>query len=179
MDNGIERVSRELKYSGSIVDVYSDVMRLPDGSTENWDYVAHRKGAAAVIPVMDNGNILMVRQYRGAIGDYTIEIPAGSRDSVTEPTIVCAARELEEETGYRSDRLQLLINVATTAAFCNEQIDIYVATDLVKTQQRLDAGEFVDVIEYTREDLVRDILNGTIRDGKTVSGILAYLAKFK
>ncbi len=102
------------------MDVYDDVMQSPSGNIAHWDYVAHRKGAAAVLPVTEDGKILMVRQYRNALDRETLEIPAGSRDSVEEPTSVCAARELEEETGYKAAHLELLITVSTTVAFCNE-----------------------------------------------------------
>ena len=141
----MKRIDRVLKYKGSIVDFYDDVMQAPDGQIAHWDYIAHRKGAAAVLPVMEDGRILMVRQYRNALGRETLEIPAGSRDSVEEPTEVCAARELEEETGYRASHLELLLTVATTVAFCNEVIDVYLATDLTKTCQHLDENEFVEV----------------------------------
>ena len=136
----MKRIDRVLKYKGAIVDVYDDVMQSPSGNIAHWDYVAHRKGAAAVLPVTEDGKILRVRQYRNALDRETLEIPAGSRDSVEEPTSVCAARELEEETGYKAAHLELLITVSTTVAFCNETIDVYLATDLTKTQQHLDGS---------------------------------------
>ena len=174
----VKRVGRDLKYAGKIVDVYSDHMLMPNGNTADWDYVAHRKGAAAVLPVLDNGHILMVKQYRSAIDRVTLEIPAGSRDSVTEPTIECAARELEEETGYKSDNLELLIQVATTVAFCNEKIDIYLARDLKPAKQHLDENEFLDVYEYSIEELTQMIFAGEIQDSKTLGAILAYKEKY-
>ena len=174
----MKRIDRVLKYKGSIVDFYDDVMQAPDGQVAHWDYVAHRKGAAAVLPVMEDGRILMVRQYRNALGRETLEIPAGSRDSVEEPTEVCAARELEEETGYRASHLELLLTVATTVAFCNEVIDVYLATDLTKTCQHLDENEFVEVESYSIEELVEMVLHQKIQDSKTVSAILAYYGKY-
>ncbi len=174
----VKRVGRDLQYAGKIVDVYTDHMVMPNGNTAEWDYVAHRKGAAAVIPVLDNGNILMVKQYRSAIDRVTLEIPAGSRDSVTEPTIECAARELEEETGYKSDNLELLIQVATTVAFCNEKIDVYLARDLKPARQHLDENEFLDVYEYSVKELTRMIFDGEIQDSKTLGAILAYKEKY-
>lgn len=174
----MKRIDRVLKYKGSIVDFYDDVMQAPDGQIAHWDYIAHRKGAAAVLPVMEDGRILMVRQYRNALGRETLEIPAGSRDSVEEPTEVCAARELEEETGYRALHLELLLTVATTVAFCNEVIDVYLATDLTKTCQHLDENEFVEVESYSIEELVEMVLHQKIQDSKTVSAILAYYGKY-
>ncbi|MDD6339043.1 MAG: NUDIX hydrolase [Butyrivibrio sp.] len=175
----VKRINRELMYEGSIVDIYSDTMQFSNGNTAKWDLVAHRKGAAAVVPVLDNGKILMVKQYRNALDRYTLEIPAGARDSVDEPTDVCAARELEEETGYRAGKIEKLITVATTVAFCNEIIDIYVATELEKTERHLDENEFVDVEEYSIEDLTDMIFSGKIQDSKTLGALLAYNKKYK
>ena len=174
----VERLERVLKYKGAIVDVYSDHVRNPNGHEAEWDFIAHRKGAAAVVQVLDNGNLLMVRQYRNALDRETLEIPAGSRDSVDEPTQICAARELEEETGYRSDDFEFLITVATTVAFCNEKIDIYIARNLKKSKQHLDEDEFVDVCECTIEELTDKIYSRQIQDSKTIAAILAYKDKY-
>ncbi len=174
MDNQVKRVGRELVRRGPILDIYADTMELPDGKREEWDFVSHRMGAAAVVPVREDGKILMVRQYRNAIERMTLEIPAGSRDSVTEDTKVCAARELEEETGYVSEDLTLLISLKTTVAFCDEFIDIYLAKNLKPGRQHLDEGEFIDLEAYDIEDLCAMIYAGKMQDAKTVSGLLAY-----
>ena len=173
----MKRIDRVLKYQGAIVDFYDDVMQAPDGTIAHWDYIAHRKGAAAVLPVTEDGKILMVRQYRNALNRETREIPAGSRDSVNEPTSVCAARECEEETGYKAGKLEPLLTVATTVAFCNEVIDIYLATDLTKTCQHLDETEFVEVESYTIEELRDMVFAREIQDSKTVAAIMAYYGK--
>ena len=131
-------------------------------------------GAAAVGPVRGDGKILMVKQYRNAIDRMTLEIPAGSRDSVTEDTRVCAARELEEETGYCSDDLTRILSLKTTVAFCDEFIDVYLAKNLKPGHQHLDEGEFIDVAAYGVDELCDMIYAGTIQDAKTVAGILAY-----
>ena len=131
MKEHIKRVDRILKYKGSILDIYTDVIETPDGHRAEWDYIDHR-GAAAVVPVLDDGRLLMVRQYRDALDRETIEIPAGGLNGWDEPTINAAARELEEETGYRSDNLTKLVSVVTAVAFCNEVVDVYLATDLSK-----------------------------------------------
>lgn len=174
----IKRVKRELIYQGSILDIYSDSMKLPDGKIEKWDYVEHRKGAAAVVAVLDDGRLLMVRQYRNALERFTLEIPAGARDSVTEPTSECAARELEEETGYRCENLEFLISLKTTVAFCNELIDVYVARNLIPSKQRLDEGEEIELKAYTLEELCQKIYQGEIQDGKTIAAIMAYKNKY-
>ena len=174
----IKRIKRELAHTGSILEIYTDYMELPDGKIEKWDYVEHRKGAAAVVPVLPDGRILMVRQYRNALERDTLEIPAGSRDSVTEPTIECASRELEEETGYRCDNLEFLLSLRTTVAFCNEMVDVYAARDLVPTEQHLDEGEFIELEAHPIEELCDMIYQGVIQDGKTVAAILAYKDKY-
>lgn len=174
MGEQAKRLKRELLHSGIILDIYKDTMELKGGKIEEWDFVSHRKGAAAVVPVREDGKILMVRQHRPAIERETLEIPAGSRDSVTEDTKICAARELEEETGYRSENITFLISLKTTVAFCDEFIDVYLAKDLVKTEQHLDEGESIDVEAWDIEDLCKLIYQGRIQDAKTVSALLAY-----
>ena len=124
----LKRVRRELVKKGVIVNMYTDTMEMPDGRVAEWDYIEHKKGAAAVLAVLPDGKILMVRQYRNALDRVTLEIPAGARDSVTEDTAVCAKRELEEETGYRCKKLEKLLSLKSTVAFCNEFIDVYLAT---------------------------------------------------
>lgn len=105
----------------------------------------------------------MVRQYRNAIDRMTLEIPAGSRDSVTEDTKVCAARELEEETGYRSDDLTRLLSLKTTVAFCDEFIDVYLARNLKPGHQHLDEGEFLDVEAHDIDELCQMIYDGKLQ----------------
>lgn len=172
----IKRLKRELKYEGAILKFYQDTMQIPNGNTAVWDFIAH-KGAAAVVPVLSDGRIIMVRQYRNALERYTLELPAGAVNEVDEPKEICAARELEEETGYRAGKLEWLINLNTTVAFCNEFIGIYLATELEKTHQHLDEDEYVDVEFCRLEELMDMIYTGKITDGKTIAGILAYANK--
>ena len=174
----IKRVKRELVHRGKIVNFYEDYMSLPNGHTAVWDYIEH-KGAAAVIPVTREGKILMVRQYRNALERHTLEIPAGAVDYVEEPKEKCAARELEEETGYRAGKLEWLININTTVAFCNEFIGIYVAEDLIPTSQHLDEDEFLNVEEHELEELLSMIYDGRITDAKTAAALLAYRVKYR
>ena len=174
MQEHVKRIKRELVRKGNILDIYEDTMELPDGKIEKWDFVSHRKGAAAVIAVRDDGKLLMVKQYRNALERMTLEIPAGARDSVKEDTRVCAARELEEETGFRSEELSFLISLRTTVAFCDEFIDVYLARNLVKGKQHLDEAESIEVEAYDVEELCEMIYAGKLQDAKTVSAILAY-----
>ena len=177
MEKEMTRVKRIRMYQGAIVDVYRDYMQFSNGNTEEWDYIHHR-GAAAVVPVTDDGRIIMVRQYRNALERFTLEIPAGALDDLEEPGINCSARELEEETGYRSENLEWLITLRTTVAFCNERIEVYVAKNLVPSKQHLDPNEFVNVELHTVEELKQMIFDGEIEDSKTVASILAYDAKY-
>ena len=172
----INRINRELKYSGTLFEVYSDTISIPNGNIAHWDFIKH-KGAAAVIPITDDGKVVMVRQYRNALDRETLEIPAGGLNP-DEPTIDAAARELEEETGYRSNDLELLITVATTVAFCNEKIDIYLARNLIQSKQNLDEDEYVEVEEYTVDELADMIYAGKINDSKTIAAIMAYKNKY-
>ena len=167
-----KRLKRTPVHKGHIIDMYTDTMQLPSGNTADWDFISH-KGAAAIIPVDKDGRIIMVRQYRNAIEKYSLEIPAGGLNP-GEDRKTCAARELEEETGYRSENIEHLLDLYTTVAFCNEKIGIYYTRELIPSKQNLDEDEFVTVEKYTLEELAEMILNGTIEDAKTISAILAY-----
>lgn len=172
-----KRLSRDLVQKGAIIDYYQDTIEVPNGNIVKWDLIMH-KGAAAVVPVDNEGRLIMVRQYRNALDRYTLEIPAGGLNTADEPTMDAAARELTEETGYTAEKIEPLISIYTTVAFCNEKIDIYVATGLTPGKQNLDEDEYVDVKAYTLEELIQKILSGEIQDSKTVSAILAYKEKY-
>ncbi len=173
-----KRLSRDLVYRGTIIDYYKDTVQVPNGNVVKWDFIGH-KGAAAVVAVRDDGKLLMVRQYRNALDRYTLEIPAGGLEGPDEPTIVAAERELEEETGYKTQSpLEPLITIRTTVAFCNEKIDIYVAKNLVKSQQNLDEDEYINVEAWDVNDLIAQIYEGVIEDSKTISAIMAYHHKY-
>lgn len=170
-----KRLKRQQIHHGHIIDVYTDTMELPNGNTADWDFIGH-KGAAAIVPVDKDGKIIMVRQYRNAIEKYSLEIPAGGLNP-GEDMKTCATRELEEETGYQSDKVEHLIDLYTTVAFCNEKIGIYYSNDLSPSAQHLDEDEFVTVEKYTLDELVQYIFDGVIDDAKTISAILAYKTK--
>ena len=176
MEAEFKRLDRELVYKGSIIDFYKDTVLVPNGNVVKWDYI-HHKGAAAVVPVNDKGELLMVRQYRNALDRYTLEIPAGGLNDKDESTLDAAKRELEEETGYYTDNLELLITIRTTVAFCNEKIDIYLAKNLKTSKQNLDEDEFISIETYTLEALIDMIYSGEIEDSKTIAAIMAYKIK--
>ncbi len=172
-----KRLNRELVYKGSIIDFYKDTVLVPNGNVVKWDFIGHN-GAAAVVPVTDDGKILMVRQYRNALDRYTLEIPAGGLNGADEPGKTAAARELEEETGYRSENLEWLITIRTTVAFCNEKIDIYVARNLIPSHQHLDEDEYINVEAYTVDELCEKIYAGEMEDSKTIAAIMCYKDKY-
>ena len=177
MSEDVKRMGRELAYQGTVLKVYKDHMKFSNGNTEDWDFI-HHDGAAAVIPVMDDGKILMVKQYRNALERDTLEIPAGKLDDPDEEGIVCASRELKEETGYSSDDLEWLLTIRTTVAICDERNEVFVARNLIPGEQHLDEDEFVDVKAYKLEELKERIFEGKIQDSKTMAAILAYESKY-
>ena len=176
MADSVIRLKRQLRYQGTILKIYEDTV-LANGHEAHWDFI-HHDGAAAVLPVTDDGKILMVRQYRNALDRETLEIPAGKLDAADEPKIQCAYRELEEETGYRTEHMEYLMSVNTTVAFCDEAIDIFVARDLIPSHQHFDEDEVIDVEAWELKDLLELIYSGKMTDAKTVAAITAYAVKF-
>lgn len=160
-------------FKGKRVHLYTQDIEMPDGKVAVWDLVKHI-GAAAVIAIDDEGKILMVEQYRNASDSITLEIPAGVLDEPGEDPINCAFRELEEETGYRTEHMEFLYKFYSSIGICDEIISIYVARDLIESVQNLDDDEFVDVKRYTLEELLEMCFDGRIMDNKTISALLAY-----
>ena len=173
--NEFEIINRELMYKGKIIDFYKDTLKTPVGDTVVWDYIDH-KGAAAVVPVDDEGNIILVSQYRNAVRKQTLEIPAGGINPGEDP-LTSAVREVEEETGYEVVDVKPLTNIFTAIAYCNEIIYIYYARVGKQKQQHLDKDEFVEVKKYSLDEIKGMILDGTIQDTKTISAVLTYELK--
>ena len=175
----LKRTGRNLIYGGSVFNFYEDTMELPDGREEKWQYVEHRKGGGAcTVAILENGEILMIRQYRPAIDAETLELPAGARDKSSEDPALTAARELKEETGYSCTSVEKLVTLKTAVSWCNEETDVYLALGVKKDGgQKLDPAEEIKV-ESCPVEQVRDmIFSGQITDAKTVAGVLAYLAR--
>lgn len=171
--NTFKKLHKTKIYDGIRVHLIKERLLTPDGKEVDWELVVH-PGASAVIPVDENGKILMVRQYRNASDSYTLEIPAGVLDSPEEDPIECAHRELEEETGYKAKSMTFLYNFYSCIGICDEVIHIYVATGLVESVQNLDDDEFVELERYTLDEIVNMIFDGSLVDNKTISAILTY-----
>lgn len=176
MEYRLHRTARTLASRGAVLDFYRDTMVLPDGKEETWDFVCHKKGGGAcTVPVLPDGRILLIRQFRPAIDREALELPAGARDASGEDPAVTAGRELEEETGYRPGKMTKLAHILTAIAWCNESTDIYLAQDLTRIHgQELDEAEEIVLCPLPLEDLCRKIFAGEIQDAKTVAGIMAY-----
>lgn len=176
MEKEYKKVRQELAYKGHIIDVYKDIVELPNGKQVEWDLVKH-KGASAVVAVDQDGKIIMVRQYRNSLERMSLEIPAGGINEGEEPKM-SALRELEEEAGQKAGKIEHLVDAITAIGFCNEVVYIYLATELVETEQHLDEDEFVQIERYSVEELIDMIIEGKIKDAKTIAGVLTYKAKY-
>ena len=164
-------LSSEEIFDGKIIHVEKWQVRLPDGKTAPREIVLH-PGAAAVVPVDDEGNVTLVRQHRVAIDKTTWEIPAGKLDAKGEDPFLAAQRELEEETGLHAQNWQLLTTLATTPGFCNERIAIYLATGLTQHEAHTDEDEFLNLGKMPLTEAVALCMNGDFTDGKTIVGLL-------
>ena len=172
MDNLKEEiVSKERKFDGVVIDVEHWQVRLPDGSLGLREVALH-KGAAAVVPVDEQGRVPMVRQFRAPIGRVTLEIPAGKLDHPGEDPELCARRELSEETGLTAESVTKLVALRTTPGFCNETIHLYMARGLTQGERHLDEDEFLNVEWVPLEELTDRIVRGEIEDAKTIAALL-------
>jgi len=155
--------------SGGFLEVHRDDVRLPDGSTATREYIQH-PGAVAVIPVLDDGRVVLVRQYRYPVAKVLLEFPAGKLDA-GEPTLACAQRELAEETGYTATEWAFAGEIHNAAAYSTESIWLWFARGLVPGPQNLDAGEFVEVARLSESELDALAQRGELADVKTRIGL--------
>ncbi|MCS6286836.1 MAG: NUDIX hydrolase [Nitrospira sp.] len=158
-------------YKGRVVTLNIETVALPNGVTVDLETIRH-PGASAVVPLKDDGTVVLIRQFRHAAGGYIYEIPAGKLNPGEDP-LSCAARELEEEIGYRASSFALLSSILTAPGFADEVIHVYKATGLIPGRQQLDRDEVLEVIEMPLAEAIRKIEDGTIRDSKTIVGLQA------
>jgi len=165
-------LSHQEVYRGKIVALHVDTIRQESGKTTLREVVLHPGGVAA-IPILDDGRILLIRQFRYPIGKFILELPAGKLDSGQSPQDT-VAREIEEETGYLAGNLSYETTFYTTPGICNESIHLFIAKDLIQSAQRLEEGEHLTLEAYTLEECLRMIATNEINDAKTILGIFWY-----
>ena len=163
-------IKTKTAHKGTFLTLNSDKVLLPNGNTSTREWIKH-PGAVCCVPILPNGKIVLIRQYRYAVKEEMIEIPAGKLDQNEIPE-KCALRELEEEIGYRANKLTLLANIHPAVGFTDEKMWLYLAEDLVKTKQSLDTDEFLEPNPTKLDDAVKMVWNGQITDVKTIIGIL-------
>ena len=172
-ENSIREIpfSSETIYDGKILHVERWQVTCPNGKAATREIVVH-KGAAAVVPVYEDGTTLLVRQHRVAVDRVTLEIPAGKLDSAGEDPLDCAVRELREETGLSAQRMTLLTSLLTTPGFCTEKIAIYLAQGLSQGETHPDEDEFLGLVRIPLDDAVAMVMRGELRDSKTICGLM-------
>ncbi len=162
-------ISSKRAFDGRLLHVHVDTVRLPNGNTTTREMADHQ-GAIAVVPILPDGSIIFVKQFRYPMGTVMYEIPAGKIDP-GEGIDACAVRELSEETGYEADHWQYLGAIATTPGFTNEVIYLYAATGLHSHKQHTDPDEFITVETIARDRILPMIEEGIIYDAKTLAAL--------
>ena len=163
-------IGTEPIYHGRILDLRIDTVRQADGREIKREIVAHR-GAVCIVPVRDDGMVLLVRQFRLAAGQALLEIPAGKREQNEEPR-QCALRELEEETGYRASELIPLYTAYLAPGYSTELMYAYLATGLTPGQTNPDEGENLELVEIPMKEIERRVLAGEFADAKTIAALM-------
>ena len=156
----------EAVYNGKLFSFIIEDVTLPNQVRSELAWVRH-PGSAAIVPVLDDGSVVMTMQYRHAVREYLLEIPAGTLDPGESP-LKCARRELEEETGYVASGFTKIAQVYILPAYSNEKIHIYLARDLKPSRQNLDKDEIIEVVKYSPEKLKKMINDGSITDALTI-----------
>ena len=157
-------------HPGRVVDLWAERVRFPGGAEGELEIVRH-VGAAAAVPVLPDGRVVLVRQYRHATGGWLLEVPAGKLDP-GEEAAACARREVEEETGYRVGRLESLGWIWTSPGFTDERIHLYAAYDLEASVQRLEEDEVLEVVVLPLDRAVAIAVSGEMEDAKTICALL-------
>jgi ADP-ribose pyrophosphatase len=157
-------------YQGHFLRVHKDRVALPDGRTASREFIRH-PGAVMVVPLLDDGRLLMERQYRYPMGRVMLEFPAGKLDAGEDP-LVCGRRELLEETGYSAAEWAYAGVLHNAIAYSDEGIHIYFARGLSQGEQKLDEGEFLELVTHTAQELDQLAASGELTDAKTLIGLL-------
>lgn len=163
-----QKDSRQV-YDGHFLKVQRDTIVLPDGKEAMREYIRH-PGAVGVLPLFDDGSVLMERQFRYPLDRVFIEFPAGKIDP-GEDTLACAKRELQEETGYTATDWQYVCTIHNAIAYSDERLLLYVARGLKEGERKLDDGEFLDIYKAPLDELLEQVRDGRITDVKTVIGV--------
>jgi ADP-ribose pyrophosphatase len=166
------QLASELSFKGQLLEVRSDKVKLPNGRTGTREFVVH-PGAVLVVPVLDDGRLVLERQFRYPVRRVMLEFPAGKLDDGESP-LVCAKRELAEEAGYTAATWKKLGTIHPEIGYSNEFIDMYEATGLSHVGQRLDEGEFLDVVAMSESELLATYDCGGFTDGKSVAALFAW-----
>ncbi len=165
-------------FNGHVFDIKVDQIEYDSGNKGVREVILHN-GGAVVVPVKDDGKIILVKQYRYPFDEFIYELPAGKLE-INEDPQTCATRELTEETGFSSDRVVKLGKIYTTPGFCNEILHIYLATNLKPEKHNREEGEHgMEVYEFTLDEINSMIANGEIVDSKSISGIHYYQIRNK
>ena len=162
----------EVVYQGRRIRVERQAVPGQDGGERRYDLVVH-PGAAVVLPVLNDGRVLLISNYRFAVGQTLLELPAGTLDD-GEPAVECARRELAEETGYRAGNIEPLLSFYSTPGFCNERLQAFVATELVLGETAREVGERIENTPMEYEEALSAIGDGRVTDGKTIAALLYY-----
>ncbi|MCE3264997.1 MAG: ADP-ribose pyrophosphatase [Pseudoduganella sp.] len=162
------RIDGGIAYDGGFLKVHRDTVSLPDGKHTAREYIKH-PGAVVILPVLDDGKVLLERQYRYPLDRVFIELPAGKIDPDEDP-LACAIRELEEETGYTGTDWQFVGTIHNAIAYSDEHLDIYLARGLSAGEAKLDDGEFIETFSATVDEMLDWVRSGKITDVKTVIG---------
>ena len=165
-----QTASREI-FDGKIMHVFEDTVALPNGKTATREYMRH-VGAVCVVPLLDDGSVLLERQYRYPVGEVIVEIPAGKLNDKAEDPREAAARELLEETGAVAGELIALGRFLPACAYSDEEIQMYAAKKLTFREQKLDEDEFLNVFTMPLEQAVSEVLAGNIPDAKTQTALM-------
>jgi ADP-ribose pyrophosphatase len=160
-------VSSDQLFNGKFLQVKRDTVSLPDGSLASREYVVH-PGAVVVIPLLDDGQLVLERQFRYPVGQVMIELPAGKLDPQEDP-LLCGLRELHEETGYTASQWAYAGKMHLAIAYSTEIIHIYFVRGLTAGERQLDAGEFLDVFTVPAQQLLDWCADGTVTDAKTMT----------